>query len=183
MIGTTRSGKIYKGIKGLGNSALISSPRASEEERARVSSRSVASLIRQRILQLSPPLTPSPTSPTSPPSSTTPPPPNPQFSMASAIKRPVFKGVGNEDPDQFWFVVRAVWEAQGVMDDNIKKATLVSVLHDRTLTWYIKHSNDHTNAGIVEIEYALNKEFSWPKSETQSIIGFKEITMLPGETP
>jgi len=29
----------------------------------------------------------------------------------------------------------------------------------------------------------LNKEFSMPKSEAQSIIRFKEITMLPGETP
>ena len=103
--------------------------------------------------------------------------------MVSVIKSPVFRGVGKEDPDQFWFVVRAVWEAHGIMDDNIKMATLVSALQDCTLTWYIKHSNDHPNAGIVEIQNALNREFSWPKSETQSIIGFKEITMLLGETP
>lgn len=51
------------------------------------------------------------------------------------------------------------------------------------LTWYIKHSNDHPNVGIAEIQIALNKEFSQPKSETQSIIGFKEIAMIPGETP
>ena len=86
--------------------------------------------------------------------------------MASAIKLPVFKGVGNEDLDQFWFVVKAVWEAQGVMDDNIKKETLVSALQDQTLTWYIKHSNDNPNAGIADIQAALNKEFSQPKSET-----------------
>ena len=29
----------------------------------------------------------------------------------------------------------------------------------------------------------LNKEFSRPKSEAQSIIGFNEIMMKPGETP
>lgn len=46
------------------------------------------------------------------------------------------------------------------MDDNIKNATLVSALQDRALTWYIKHSNNHPNAGIVEIQDALNKEFS-----------------------
>jgi len=34
----------------------------------------------------------------------------------------------NEDSDQFWFMVKAVWEAQGVMDENIKKETLVSAL-------------------------------------------------------
>jgi len=57
------------------------------------------------------------------------------------------------------------------------------VLQDHTLTWYIKHSNDHQNAGIVEIQIALNREFSQPKSEMKSIIGFKEIAMLPSKTP
>jgi len=70
-------------------------------------------------------------------------------------------------------MLRAIWEAQGVMDDNINKATLVSTLQDFTLTWYIKHSNDHPNAGIVDIQAILNREFSRPKSEIQSIIGFK----------
>ena len=48
---------------------------------------------------------------------------------------------------------------------------------------YIKHFNDHPNARITEIQNVLNREFSRPKSEIQSIIGFKEITMLLGETP
>ena len=103
--------------------------------------------------------------------------------MASTIKLPVFKGVRNEDPDQFWFVVKAVWEAQGVKDDNIRKETLANALQDRALTWYIKHSNNNPNTGIADIQAVLNKEFSRPKSETQSIIRFKEITMLLGETP
>lgn len=51
-------------------------------------------------------------------------------------------------------------------DDNIKKATLVSVLQDRALTWYIKYSSDHSNVGITKIQDALNKEFGQPKSET-----------------
>lgn len=69
------------------------------------------------------------------------------------------------------------------MDNNIKKATLVSMLQDRTLTWYIKHSKNHLNVGIEHIQIALNREFSQLKSETQSIIIFKEISMLLGETP
>ena len=80
-------------------------------------------------------------------------------------------------------MVRVVCEAQGVTNANIKKATLVSALQDHALTWYMKHSNDNPNTGIVDIQAALNKEFSRPKSKTQSIIGFKEIMMLPGETP
>ena len=90
----------------------------------------------------------------------------------------MFRGVGNEDPDQFWFVVTALWEAQGVTYENIKKVTLVSTLQDHMLTCYIKHSNDNPNAGIADIQEVLNKEFSRSKSEAQSIIGFKEITML-----
>ena len=95
----------------------------------------------------------------------------------------VFKGVGNEDIDQFWFVVKVVWEAQGVMDDNINKETLVRTFQDHALTWYINHSNDNPNAGITDIQAVLNREFSRPKSETQLIIRFKEIVMLLGETP
>ena len=81
------------------------------------------------------------------------------------MKLPMFKGVGNEDPDQFWFVVKVVWEAQGVTDDNIKKATLVSTLQDRVLTWYFKHSSDHPNVGIMAIQAPLTREFSRPKSK------------------
>jgi len=77
--------------------------------------------------------------------------------MANAIKFPVFRGVGNKAPDQFWFVTKAVWEAQGITDDNIKKETLVSMLQDHTLTWYIKYSSDHLNAGLVAIQDTLNK--------------------------
>ena len=62
-------------------------------------------------------------------------------------------------------MIKAVWEAQGVRDDNIKKATLASALQDRTLTWYIKHSNDNPNAGIADIHAVLNKKISRPKSE------------------
>lgn len=51
------------------------------------------------------------------------------------------------------------------------------------LTWYIKHSNENPNAGIADTQVVLNKEFSRPNSEGQLIIGFKEITMLLGETP
>jgi len=59
-----------------------------------------------------------------------------------------------------------MWEAHGVTDYNIKKDTLVSALHDHVLTWYIKNFSNHPNAAIAKIQDALNKEFSWPKSET-----------------
>ena len=95
---------------------------------------------------------------------------------------PLLKGLGNEDPDQFWFVVKAVWEAQGVTDDNMKKVTLLSTLQDHALTWYIMYANDNPNAGVVHIQTPLNREFSRPKSEAQSIVWSKEIAMQLGET-
>jgi len=102
--------------------------------------------------------------------------------MESAIKLPIFKGVGSEETDQFWFVIKAIWDTQGVTNDNINKAMLVSALQDHTRTWYIKHSNDHPNVGIVDIQVPLDKEFSRMKLEEQPVVGFKEIAMLPGET-
>ena len=54
--------------------------------------------------------------------------------MENLVKLPLFKGLGNEDPDQFWFVMKVVWEAQGIMDDHMKKETLVSALQDCVLT-------------------------------------------------
>jgi len=38
-------------------------------------------------------------------------------------------------------------------------------------------------ASLADIHTTLNKEFSRPKSEVQSIVGFKEIMMKLGETP
>ena len=61
--------------------------------------------------------------------------------------------------------------------------TLVNSLQDRALTWYITNSNDNPNARIVDIQTALNREFSGPKSEVHSIIGLNEIMMIPGKTP
>jgi len=73
--------------------------------------------------------------------------------------------------------VRAVWEAQGVTDDHIKKATPVSALQDCALTWYIKYSNDNLSIGEADIQATINREFSRPKSKAQWIVGFKEIVM------
>jgi len=103
--------------------------------------------------------------------------------MASTIQLLVFKGAGSEDPKKFWFVLNSIWNAQQIMDDNIKKVILVSTLQDRALTWYMKYSGINPTTGIADIHKELKNEFSWPKSESQSVVGFKDITMMPGETP
>jgi len=54
--------------------------------------------------------------------------------MENPIKLPVFKGKGNEDLDQFWFIIKVVWEALGIADDHMKKVTLVSALKNHMLT-------------------------------------------------
>jgi len=61
--------------------------------------------------------------------------------------------------------------------------TLASALQYHSLTWYIKYSNVNPNAGVADIQAILNREFSRPKSEVQSIVGFKEIVMQLDETP
>lgn len=79
--------------------------------------------------------------------------------MATAVKLPTFLSVGNEEPSRFWFVIKSVCDTQGITDENIRKAMLVSALQDHAVTWYIKYSTDHQNEGLVVIQDVLNKEF------------------------
>ena len=98
------------------------------------------------------------------------------------MKFPIFKSLGNEDPDQFWFVANSMWTAQNITHDHMKKGQLVTTLQGRLLTWYIKYYIDNLVASLADTQTTLNKEFGRPKSETQSVVGFKEIAMRIGET-
>lgn len=49
--------------------------------------------------------------------------------------------------------------------------------------WYIKYCTDNLKSALADIQTALNKESSRPMSKAQSIVGFKETMMKPGETP
>ena len=103
MFGTMQSGKNYRneGNKGLEYTPLISPIRRDEEGIVKVSPRSAIQLIRQGFFQIPPLPTPPSTPPPSPPTSPVPPPPPPWFNMENTMKFPLFKGLGNEDPDQF----------------------------------------------------------------------------------
>lgn len=93
--------------------------------------RSVVQLITQPIPRKSHPSTPPPPPPHTP--SPTPPPP-PPFNMENEMKISIFKGIGSEDPEQFWFIANAIWTTQQIIDDNIKKVQLVIALQDCTVT-------------------------------------------------
>lgn len=67
--------------------------------------------------------------------------------------------------------------------DHMKKVQLVTSLEDRTLTWCIKYCTDNPMASLAYTQTTLNKDSNRPKSETQSVVGFKEIAMKIGETP
>lgn len=69
--------------------------------------------------------------------------------------------------------MKVVWEAQGIIDDNLNKATLFSALRDHALTCYIKYTNGKLNVRVGDIQIALNREFNRPKSKSRSIIRFK----------
>ena len=76
-----------------------------------------------------------------------------------------------------------MWEAQGIIDDQMMKETSDTALQESVLTWYIKYCIDNPTIALADIHTSLNKEFSRPTSEAQSIIGFKEIMMKHGEKP
>ena len=65
----------------------------------------------------------------------------------------------------------------------MKKEMLVSALQDYALTLYIKCNIDNPTSALADIQTTLNREFSRPKSQAQSILVFKEIMMRPREMP
>ena len=83
--------------------------------------------------------------PVSPPSPRSSPPPNPPRStmahMTDDIKLPIFKGTGSEDLEQFWFLCEAVWTAKNIMEQDIRRAQLVTSFRDQALTWFMKFSS------------------------------------------
>ena len=88
------------------------------------------------------------------------------------IKPPVFRGTGSEDPEQFWFLCEAVWTTKNIMDQDIRRAQLVTSFRDRDLTWFMKFSNTHNHA-LDDIKATIIKEFKNPKSESQCITELK----------
>ena len=88
-----------------------------------------------------------------------PPPPPPRFTMAHVnddIKLPIFKGTGSEDPKQFWFLCEAVWTAKNIMDQNTRRAQLVTSFRDYTLTWFMNFSSTQ-NYALDDIKKAMIK--------------------------
>ena len=123
--------------------------------------------------------------PVNPPPSMSCPPPNPPRTtmahLADDIKLPIFNEMGSEDPEQFWFLCEAVWNAKSITDLDVRTAQLITSFRDRALTWFMKFSsNQHPT--LDEIKAAIIKEFKKPKSESQSITELKEIQQRCGES-
>ena len=94
--------------------------------------------------------------------------------MHDDIKLPVFKGTGSEDPEQFWFLCEAVWNAKKITDPAVRRVQLVTSFRERALTWFMKFSSTQIHA-LDGIKAAIIKEFKKPKSESQCITELKEI--------
>ena len=60
------------------------------------------------------------------------------------------------------------------MDQNTRRAQLVTSFRDRALTWFMNFSSTQ-NYVLVDIKKAMIKEFKKPKSKSQSITELKEI--------
>lgn len=182
----TRSEKGYRGTRGVENSPLASISGESEEELARFSLGSAVRLIRECFPLIPPPSMPTPASPTSNPSTPTPtpppPPPPPKVEMASAIKLPVFKGAGNEEPGWFWFVIRYVWDAQGVEEVNpLCRQRLPECLSQKPITWQIQ--NHTTKLSYSTHRAPLYLYLSMDCDPWAGRLNFHFFTLLLGELP
>ena len=109
------------------------------------------------------------------------PPRNPMAHLIDDIKLPIFKGTGSEDPEQFWFLCEAVWNAKKIIDPEVRAAQLITSFRDRALTWFMKFSSNQSPT-LDEIKAAIVKEFKKPKSESQSITELKEVQQRRGES-
>ena len=89
------------------------------------------------------------------------------------MKMPILKGLGTEDPNQFWFFADVVWKSQQITDDDLKKVQLVTGLQDKALGWYIKYSMTHPIVSLKYTKDALNNEFRKPKSQAQFVTEVK----------
>ena len=94
--------------------------------------------------------------------------------MNDDIKLPVFRGTRSEDPEQFWFLCEVAWTTKNIMDQDIRRAQLVTSFRDRALTWFMKFSSTQSHA-LDDIKAAIVKEFKKLKSESQCITKLKEI--------
>ena len=79
--------------------------------------------------------------------------------MATHMKLPTFKGVGDEDMDRFWFVTESVWTAQNVAIDVVKRRKLSFAFEGRALDWYMGYVGQHVDPSIQEIKTTLKQQF------------------------
>lgn len=95
--------------------------------------------------------------------------------MVASMKMPTFKGIGNEDIVKFWFFTDAIWRAQHVNIDNVKKVQLATPFKYHALDWYIKYVQENPNDTIDELKYSLKEQFKKPKSYLHLVTELKEI--------
>ena len=60
------------------------------------------------------------------------------------------------------------------MDQDIRRAQLVTSFRDLALTWFMKFSSTQNHV-LADIKTIMIKEFKKPKSESQCITKLKEI--------
>ena len=103
--------------------------------------------------------------------------------MADEMRLPIFRGDGSEDPDQHWFLCKAVWSITQVNDEADKRDQFSTTLRDCALSWYMNFSTSSAqHKPLNTIKTTLSEEFKKPKSELQCIIELKEIKQRVAET-
>ena len=47
--------------------------------------------------------------------------------------------------------MKVVWKSHNIIDDQMKKETLVTTLQECVITWYIRYYTDNLTAALVDI--------------------------------
>jgi hypothetical protein len=96
--------------------------------------------------------------------------------MEDEMRLLIFKGDGYEDPDQYWFLCKAVWNIKNITDEVVKRNQFSTTLKDPVMSCYMKLVHGISQPKLLnEIKSMLVAELKKPKSESQCITELKEI--------
>jgi hypothetical protein len=103
----------------------------------------------------------------------------------SALRFPMFHGMGKEDEKKNWLICEAILLIKGVTNDAAKITKQETMFRDRTLTWYMKYkataSSVHVRS-LAKIKHDILRMFQNMKSKSHCITEIKEIKQKEGET-
>ena len=53
--------------------------------------------------------------------------------VGDKMKLPIFHGNDSDNPEQYWFLCEVIWTARQIVDDDVKKSQVATMLRGHAL--------------------------------------------------